>query len=103
MGTNGYIQPFIAPSPIAWFFLELFVECLKCGTCCTAPDISTLGKPLGARCPHLGGDGLCGIYATRPAICRDYRPDELCLEVTASTLTERVANYLRMFDLKDEA
>jgi len=24
------------------------------------------------RCKHLGDDNLCGIYETRPQICRDY-------------------------------
>lgn len=78
------------------------MECLKCGTCCTAPDISSLGKPVGERCKHLGEDNRCGIYATRPAICRDYRPDEICLRVTAPTLAERVANYVHLFGLAEE-
>lgn len=26
------------------------------------------------RCRHLQTDGRCGIYATRPAICREYPP-----------------------------
>lgn len=25
-----------------------------------------------ARCQHLQGDGRCGIYATRPPICREH-------------------------------
>lgn len=76
---------------------------MKCGTCCTAPDISALRKPLGVKCPHLGGDGLCGMYATRPSICQSYRPDEICLQVKAPTLAERVANYLQLFGLEEEA
>ncbi|MEE8450833.1 MAG: YkgJ family cysteine cluster protein [Thermoguttaceae bacterium] len=24
------------------------------------------------RCKHLGDDNLCGVYATRPQVCRDY-------------------------------
>lgn len=27
------------------------------------------------RCKHLGEDQLCGIYETRPQICRDYTTD----------------------------
>ena len=27
-------------------------------------------------CKHLGEDNRCGIYATRPQICRDYTLDE---------------------------
>ena len=28
-----------------------------------------------ARCKHLQDDNLCGIYETRPQICRDYTTD----------------------------
>jgi Fe-S-cluster containining protein len=75
------------------------MECLKCGTCCTAPDITTLGKPPGARCQHLDEDGLCSIYGERPAVCRGYLPDGICLEIAAPTLAERVTRYRDLFDL----
>lgn len=29
-----------------------------------------------SRCRHLGEDNLCGIYETRPQICRDLQPAE---------------------------
>lgn len=74
-------------------------DCLKCGTCCTAPDIKALEKPLGVRCSHLDDAGLCGIYDERPAVCRGYRPDELCLRIAAPTLPERVDKYLALFGL----
>jgi len=64
-----------------------------------APDITTLGKPLGVRCPHLGENGLCAIYEERPAVCRGYRADGICLEIAAPTLAERVDKYLRLFEL----
>ncbi len=38
------------------------IACFRCGTCCIAPDISTLRKPLGVPCAHLRADHLCGIY-----------------------------------------
>ncbi|HWI40851.1 MAG TPA: YkgJ family cysteine cluster protein [Verrucomicrobiae bacterium] len=76
------------------------MECRRCGTCCVAPDISTLGKPAGVRCPHLGEDGLCAAYDRRPPVCRGYRPDELCLQVAADTLEERVENYLALFGVR---
>ncbi|MBI5657914.1 MAG: YkgJ family cysteine cluster protein [Geobacter sp.] len=75
------------------------MACRQCGTCCVAPDISALDKPLGERCRHLLPTGLCDIYATRPAVCASYRPDDLCGLITAPTLDERVANYLRLFGL----
>ena len=75
------------------------MDCRKCGTCCTAPDIAALGKPLRTRCVHLGEDGLCDAYEKRPGVCRDYRPDEICRLVAAPTLAERVENYLGLFGL----
>ncbi len=75
------------------------MDCLKCGTCCTAPDIAALGKPLGERCSHLDENLCCGIYETRPEVCRNYRPDWLCREVAAPTLAERVEKYRDLFGL----
>ncbi len=75
------------------------IDCLKCGTCCTAPDISSLGKPIGTKCIHLDPAGLCGIYNERPAVCRGYQPDEICLRIAAPTLAERMQRYLALFGL----
>ena len=77
--------------------------CTRCGACCVAPDIATLGKALGARCPHLGADNLCQVYESRPDICRRYQPDELCEQIAAPTLEERVRKYLALFGLAPEA
>ena len=68
-----------------------------------APDIAALDKPLGLRCPHLGADNLCTAYENRPAVCRSYAADELCLKIEAPTLEERVAKYLAYFELTEEA
>lgn len=73
--------------------------CERCGTCCTAPDIATIHKPLGVRCSHLTDDNLCRIYESRPQVCRNYTPDEICGHIAAPTLAERVAKYLRLFAL----
>ena len=78
-------------------------ECTKCGACCVAPDIAALDKPLGLRCPHLGADNLCTVYDRRPAVCRSYAADELCEQIAAPTLEERVAKYLAHFELTQEA
>lgn len=75
------------------------VECRQCGTCCVAPDISTLGKAWGVPCPHLGEDNLCGIYGERPPVCRNYRPDEICALIAAPSLAERVERYSNLFGL----
>ncbi len=74
-----------------------------CGACCVAPDIAALDKPLGLRCPHLGDDNRCGVYLSRPQICRDYAVDEVCDRIAAPTLEARVSNYLASFDLQAEA
>jgi len=79
------------------------MDCLRCGTCCTAPDIAALDKPVGLRCPHLGDDLLCTIYEERPPVCRTHRPDEICLKIAAPTPEERRARYLELFGLVAEA
>jgi len=76
------------------------VECQRCGTCCVAPDIAALGKKVGERCPHLAEDLTCAAYECRPAVCRGYRPDEICRIVAAATLEERVAKYLALFGME---
>ncbi len=76
-----------------------FMNCMRCGTCCTAPDITTLGKPQGIRCLHLLDTMQCAIYDERPAVCRSYRPDDICLNISAQTLAERVEKYLRLFEM----
>ena len=75
-------------------------ECYKCGTCCTAPDISTLNKPPNQRCEHLTEDNLCGIYETRPEVCRNYAPWELCDRVQAGDLQTRVRLFLEAFGME---
>ncbi len=78
-------------------------ECTRCGACCVAPDIAALDKPLGLRCPHLGPDNLCTVYDRRPDVCRSYTADQLCETIAADTLDERVAKYLDLFGLREEA
>ncbi|HEY3447708.1 MAG TPA: YkgJ family cysteine cluster protein [Myxococcales bacterium] len=79
------------------------MDCLRCGTCCVAPDIAALDKPLGVRCLHLGSDLGCTIYEQRPAVCRAHRPDEICRKIAAPALEERRARYLALFGLAAEA
>jgi hypothetical protein len=73
------------------------LACFRCGACCVAPDIAALGKALGVPCPHLQSDHLCGIYDRRPEVCRRYQADDLCHQIDAPTLEERVARYLAIF------
>ena len=76
--------------------------CRQCGTCCVAPDISSLDKPAGVRCRHLDEEARCRIYDGRPAVCRGYLPDELCRLVAAPELEERVRRYLGLFGIQGE-
>lgn len=74
-------------------------HCLQCGTCCIAPDISTLNKPAGVRCSMLGPDNRCTDYGNRPPVCRGYKPDEICLLIADPDPEQRVRNYNRIFSL----
>jgi Fe-S-cluster containining protein len=76
------------------------MDCRQCGTCCVAPDIKSLAKPLGVPCPYLDGDNLCSGYEQRPTVCRTYRPDDICLAIAAPTLAGRVENYLKLFGIE---
>lgn len=78
------------------------IRCFRCGTCCIAPDISTLGKPVGVPCRHLTPEHLCGIYPDRPPVCRNYRPDEICVALQKLPPSERVPYYLRIYDLESD-
>lgn len=51
--------------------------CGECTLCCQILDIPELNKPPGPFCPHCAAKGGCGIYATRPKVCRDYECDWL--------------------------
>jgi uncharacterized protein len=75
------------------------MECKKCGTCCIAPDISTLLKGRNQRCVHLTADMLCGIYENRPAVCKAYTPWELCEKVQDPDLEVRVKKFLEAFGM----
>lgn len=82
---------------------EHHLTCFRCGTCCIAPDISTLGKPVGVPCVHLRDDHLCGIYANRPPVCREYQPDEICAALQQLPARERVAHFLHVYGLTAES
>lgn len=67
------------------------IKCLLCGACCTAYDISTLAKPAGVSCPYLGEDRRCTDYGHRPAVCRAFQADELCVLISTLPYQEKVA------------
>ena len=47
-------------------------ECGKCSMCCKLLAVAELAKPANVWCKHDPGQGGCGIYQTRPGICRTY-------------------------------
>ncbi len=46
--------------------------CGECNACCGFFEIGELAKPGGTLCPHWKTPGGCGIYGTRPQVCRDF-------------------------------
>ena len=65
---------FCAPAACANFLMGEARRCGDCDLCCTVLRVDALGKLGGRRCRHQRELGAgCGIYATRPGICRDYR------------------------------
>lgn len=50
-------------------------KCGKCDACCVALTIDEPGiaKYAGVRCRHLTDSSGCGIYSTRPNLCRTWR------------------------------
>jgi len=87
-------------------------ECGECTACCTTHGVAELGKPFFAVCEHICGQG-CGIYASRPQTCRDfkcfwlhgfiasprYRPDKLGWVFTA----DETSKVLKAFPVSDES
>ena len=47
--------------------------CGACSLCCTVLRVDELRKLGGTACLHQLESGGCGIYATRPSICRAYQ------------------------------
>lgn len=48
-------------------------SCGTCSHCCTVLRVDELGKPAGQNCMHQRGTFGCGVYATRPPVCRGYQ------------------------------
>ena len=47
-------------------------ECGGCTVCCRIPKITELKKPAGLLCQHCNENVGCGIYETRPSVCREF-------------------------------
>lgn len=70
--------------------------CQRCGACCSAVVDGEL-----VACRHLevaGGRYRCGIYATRPAVCRDF--DCLRGGQPSPAIAARVAAAMREGELE---
>ena len=49
--------------------------CGPCYFCCKVLEIEEFKKTAGKLCEHCVGSGGCGVYDTRPQVCRDYHCD----------------------------
>ena len=47
--------------------------CGPCSFCCKVLEIDEFAKKAGVLCAHCSASGGCGVYATRPQVCRDYQ------------------------------
>ena len=47
--------------------------CGDCALCCKLFEIPPLNKPYNTWCSHCSSHARCDIYATRPAMCRDFQ------------------------------
>lgn len=48
-------------------------SCGTCSLCCSVLRVDPIGKRAGEDCVHQRGAEGCGIYETRPPICRGYQ------------------------------
>ncbi len=77
--------------------MENNIDCLLCGTCCTAFDIKEIDKKAGERCRYLSVENLCTIYEKRPWGCKGYKPDELCVLVSTLKDEDKVTVYRNIY------
>ena len=75
------------------------IECQKCGVCCYFFDISTLKKPALTKCKHLSDDGLCQIYDSRPTVCREFIPDEICVLISTLSFEDKIKVLKKIYDV----
>lgn len=76
------------------------IDCLMCGTCCTAFDIKEINKNAGERCRYLSDDKKCTIYENRPwGGCKGYQPDELCVLVDSLSDEDKVKVFRKIYDV----
>lgn len=47
-------------------------ECSDCDVCCNILEVRELNKKSFCNCVHRADHGGCGVYETRPSICRDW-------------------------------
>ncbi|UOD35576.1 YkgJ family cysteine cluster protein [Deferribacteraceae bacterium V6Fe1] len=78
------------------------IKCFMCGACCVAYDISTLKKPAGTPCEFLCKDGKCGNYENRPKVCRDFKPDEICVLISTLDFEDKVKVIQRIYGISEE-
>ncbi len=60
--------------------------CGTCNMCCKVLEIEEFPKPAGRLCEHCTSGSGCGIYMTRPQVCRDFMCEWLAERSISSTL-----------------
>jgi uncharacterized protein len=50
-------------------------SCGSCSFCCKVLEIEEFPKKAGVNCAHCLSGGGCGVYESRPQVCRDYYCD----------------------------
>jgi uncharacterized protein len=61
-------------------------SCGACNLCCQVLDIEELSKKAGKLCPNCVTGAGCGIYMTRPQVCRDFECEWLTERAIPPTL-----------------
>src|SRR3982750_1443858 len=78
-------------------------DCGGCTVCCTALRIEgdEFSKPAGVTCQHCTPKG-CGIYQTRPAVCRGFQCGWLLLPaLDESWRPDRSGVLISLIELDD--
>lgn len=89
--------------------------CGQCRACCVAFGIPEMDKPPHVPCKHLCDHG-CGIYSTRPNVCRTFRcvwlqsngdeihrPDNLGLLLTTELVSDTSPPFVVAYEIRPGA
>jgi hypothetical protein len=106
-GEQLFVVPGLAvQEPVPWDQIPLLIHrvhlyvnekiaphnaCGGCFACCKIPFIRIDANSGGGTCHHCLSNGACGIYASRPKPCRDFK----CLWLESQSRNDQMAPELR--------